>query len=201
MWRLVRLWLEVLRMININLIPLERRKKGFPVYKIYILGIYVILAITLLLWAYNLVVFKYTESKLKDVQENIVSMHLWQERYELNQLQNADLQKRGLIISNLSKSRMLWSNYLAELGNITPYGCWLVSVNQETNKANIISIEGNALRMEQILTFVNNLQKDPRIASVSLVKTQSSKSAVNANINVIKFKININRNGGQPNAK
>lgn len=188
-------------MININLIPLERRKKGFPVYKIYIFGIYFVLAITLLLWSYNLFMFKYSEAQLKTAQENVINLHLWQERYELNQVQNATLIKRSNIIANLSKSRMLWSDYLAELGNNTPYGCWLTSVNQATNKTNVITIEGNALKMEQLLTFINNLQKDPHITAVSLVRTQTNKATGKNRVEVISFILTVDRNGGQPSAK
>jgi Tfp pilus assembly protein PilN len=188
-------------MISINLIPLDRRKKGFPAYKLYIFGIYLVLAITLVLWAYNLFMFKYNESKLNDVQSSLASMHLWQERYNLIQLQNADIKKREGIIVTLKKSRMLWSESLAELGNITPYGCWLTSVSQATDKSNKITIEGSALKMEQLLTFIANLQKDPTINTVSLVSTQTTKVARENGINIIKFTINISKNGGVPDAK
>jgi len=188
-------------MISINLIPLDRRKKGFPIYKIYIFGIYFALAVTLLLWGYNLFMFKYNESKLNDIQSNLASMHLWQERYDLTQVQNADIKKRESIIATLKKTRMLWSQYLANLGNITPYGCWLTSVGQTSDKANNITIEGNALKMEQLLTFISNLQKDPTITSVSLVGTQTTKAAGQNSISIIKFTINVTKNGGVPNAK
>ena len=188
-------------MININLIPLERRKKGFPIYKLYIFSIYSILAITLLLWAYNLFMFKYSESKLNTVQGHLSEMHLWQERYNLNQVQNGDIRNRENIINTLKKSRMLWSESLAELGNVTPYGCWLTSVSQAADKSNKITIEGNALKMEQILTFIANLQKDPQITDVSLVGTQTTKAAGKSGVDIIKFTININKNGGVPDAK
>lgn len=188
-------------MIDINLIPLERRKKGFPLYKIYSFGIYFVLAVTLLLWLYSLFVFKYNEAKLKTAHESIVNLHVWQERYELNQVQNAALTKRSNIIANLSKSRMLWSDYLAELGNVTPYGCWLTSVTQDKNKTNIITVEGNALKMEQLLTFINNLQKDPHVTAVSLVRTQTTKANTNNKVDVIHFILNVSRNGGKQSAK
>jgi len=188
-------------MISINLIPLERRKKGFPVYKIYIFSIYFILAITLLLWAYNLFMFKYSESKLNTVQGHLSGMHLWQERYDLNQVQNGDIKNRENIIITLKKSRMLWSESLAELGNVTPYGCWLTSVSQAADKSNKITIEGNALKMEQLLTFIANLQKDPKITAVSLVGTQTTKATGKDSVDIIRFTININKNGGEPDAK
>jgi len=188
-------------MININLIPLERRKKGFPIYKLYIIIIYSILAITLLLWSYNLFMFKYSESKLSKVQGHLSEMHLWQERYNLNQVQNSDISNRENIVKNLKKSRMLWSESLAELGNITPYGCWLTSVSQAADKSNKITIEGNALKMEQLLTFIANLQKDPKITDVSLVGTQTTKATGKSGVDIIKFTISINKNGGGTDAK
>ena len=188
-------------MLNINFIPIERRKKGFPVHKLYILGVYLVLATTLLLWGYNLFMFKYSEAKLKNVQEGVASLHLWQERFELNQLQNSELKKRGDIVTTLSKSRILWSDYLADLGNVTPYGVWLTSVSQDASKANNITIEGNALKMEQLLTFINNLQNDPKVSAVALIKTQTAKAAGNSSVDISHFIINVTRNGGQTSAK
>ena len=63
--------------------------------------------------------FKYTESKLSDVNEGIVSMKVWQERFDKAQQQNAEVNKRNTIVRNLSKDRIVWSRSLAELGNVT----------------------------------------------------------------------------------
>ena len=53
--------------------------------------------------------FKYTESKLSDVNEGIVSMKVWQERFDKAQQQNAEVNKRNTIVRNLSKDRIVWS--------------------------------------------------------------------------------------------
>ena len=59
--------------------------------------------------------FKYTESKLSNVNEGIASMKVWQERFDKAQQQNAEVNKRNTIVRNLSKDRIVWSRSLAEL--------------------------------------------------------------------------------------
>ena len=75
-------------MIRINLLPEYRRKSEFPTGKLYRIIAYVFLGLSILLWAYHLAMFKYTESKLSDVNEGIVSMKVWQERFDKAQQQN-----------------------------------------------------------------------------------------------------------------
>lgn len=104
-------------MIRINLLPEYRRKSEFPTWKLYRIIAYVFLGLSILLWGYHLAMFKYTESKLSDVNEGIVSMKVWQERFDKAQQQNAEVNKRNTIVRNLSKDRIVWSRSLAELGN------------------------------------------------------------------------------------
>lgn len=181
-------------MIRINLLPEERRKSEVPVYKFFLAGTYLVAALTLLFWAYSLFMFKYTESTLADAQAQISSLHVWQERYELNQAQNAEINKRNNIVQAKVKERLLWSNSLAELGNVTPYGCWLLSVTQDKAKASEITIKGKSLSMENILEFIARLQKDPTINSVDLLDTKLSKAGNAAgSASAIDFSLKVNK--------
>ena len=45
-------------MIKINLLPAERQKREFPLWKVYRFCTYIFLGLTLLLWAYNLGMYK-----------------------------------------------------------------------------------------------------------------------------------------------
>lgn len=76
-------------MIRINLLPEYRRKSEFPAWKLYRIIAYVFLGLSILLWGYHLAMFKYTESKLSNVNEGIASMKVWQERFDKAQQQNA----------------------------------------------------------------------------------------------------------------
>ncbi|MGE4588542.1 MAG: PilN domain-containing protein [Acidaminococcaceae bacterium] len=167
-------------MIKINLLPEERRRSEVPAYKFLLAGTYLVTVVTVLFWAYSLFMFKYAENKLADVQNQISSLHVWQERYDLNQVQNAEINKRNNIVKEKLKERLLWSNSLAELGNVTPYGCWLLNVTQNKAKTSEITIKGKSLNMENILDFINRLQKDPTINSVDLLDTKLSKAANSA---------------------
>lgn len=186
--------LGVILVIKINLLPEERRKSEVPVHKFLLAGTYLVAGVTLIFWAYSLFMFKYTESHLADVQNQISSLHVWQERYELNQVQSAEINKRNNIVQGKLKERLLWSNSLAELGNITPYGCWLLSVTQDKAKASEITIKGKSLNMENILDFINRLQKDPTINSVDLLDTKLSKAGNAAgSAAAIEFSLKVNK--------
>ena len=181
-------------MIKINLLPEERRRSEVPVHKFLLAGTYLVAAVTLLIWAYSLCMFKYTESNLADAQSQIGSLHVWQERYELNQVQNAEINKRNNIVLGKLKERLLWSSSLAELGNVTPYGCWLLSVAQDKAKSTEIIIKGKALNMDNILEFISRLQKDPTINSVDLLDTKLSKAGNTAgSASVIDFSLKVNK--------
>ncbi|MEG2342606.1 MAG: PilN domain-containing protein [Acidaminococcaceae bacterium] len=178
-------------MIKINLLPEERRKKELPIEKIYLVATYAFVILALCLWGYNLAVFKYTEAKLETVNSNISALHVWQERYELNQAQNADIKQREVIVTDLSKTRMFWSRNLAELGNITPYGCWLTAVRQDTNKPEKITITGKALKMEMLLDFIYRLQQEPYINSVELTSTDLNTGGQKGQTDNLNFSVTV----------
>ena len=177
-------------MIRINLLPEYRRKSEFPTWKLYRIIAYVFLGLSILLWGYHLAMFKYTESKLSDVNEGIVSMKVWQERFDKAQQQNAEVNKRNTIVRNLSKDRIVWSRSLAELGNVTPYGCWLTSVKQG-NKPDQMSIAGKAMKMDDIVKFISLLQARPDIANVQLISADESNNNNSSTAGVIDFTLEI----------
>lgn len=181
-------------MIRINLLPEYRRKSEFPTWKLYRIIAYVFLGLNILLWGYHLAMFKYTESKLSDVNEGIVSMKVWQERFDKAQQQNAEVNKRNTIVRNLSKDRIVWSRSLAELGNVTPYGCWLASVKQG-NKPDQMSIAGKAMKMDDIVKFISLLQARPDIANVQLISADESNNNNSSTAGVIDFTLEIQRSG------
>ena len=183
-------------MININLLPADRKKKGVQLSKLYLLCMYAMLGLTLLVWAYSLISFKYDQYKLAKVQDALAGMSVWEERYNLNQTQNALLNRRKNIITSLSKNRVSWSDTLATLGNITPYGCWISSINQDNNNTGSFTVSGKALKMEQVLAFVHSLQQDPNITSVSLGETKMIRLTNAAAHDAVEFNVSYNRIGG-----
>ena len=58
---------------------------------------------------------------------------------------------------------------------------------------------GDCVNCSSALSLI--LQKDPKITDVSLVGTQTTKAAGKSGVDIIKFTININKNGGAPDAK
>ena len=77
---------------------------------------------------------------------------------------------------------------------MTPYGCWLLSVAQDKAKATEITIKGKALNMDNILEFINRLQKDPTITSVDLLDTKLTKAGNTAgSASAIEFSLKVNK--------
>jgi len=177
-------------MIRINMLPPDKRKQGFPVNKLLLFISYFILGVTLLAWGVSLAMFKYTEAKVVKTEAELSKLSIWQQRYDLNQTQNLDIARRGKLVSDLSKQRIVWSELLGNLGNVTPYGCWLTKVAQDTKKSENVSVEGSALKLDQVLSFVHNLQLDPQVTSVILESTDQKHLN---NIPVINFKITITK--------
>lgn len=180
-------------MIKINLLPEYRRKTEFPTWKLYRVVAYGLLGLSILLWGYHLAMFKYTESRLNDVNANIASMQVWQERFDKAQIQNAEINKRNTIVRNLAKDRIVWSRLLAELGNVTPYGCWLTSVKQGSQPEQM-TITGKALKMDDVIKFIALLQARPDISNVQLV-TASEANNNNSSITVTDFTLEVLRSG------
>lgn len=180
-------------MIKINLLPADKRKNEFPTWKLYRICAYALLIVAVVLWGYHLAMFKYTSSRLTDVNATIASMQVWQERFDKAQAENAEINKRNTIVRNLSKDRVVWSRFLAELGNVTPYGCWLQSV-QQSDKPEQLTLECKALKMDDVVKFIEVLQKRPDIADVQLVRATETKNN-NNNIAVTDFTLNIVRSG------
>jgi len=177
-------------MIKINMLPPDKRKQGFPVNKVLLIITYFILGATLLVWAVSLALFKYDEAKVTKTESELAKLTVWQQRFDLNQAQNSDIARRGKLVSDFSKQRIVWSELLGNLGNVTPYGCWLTKITQNTQKPEDVSIEGSALKLDQVLSFVHNLQLDPQVESVVLDSTDQK--TLNKAI-VVNFKITMTK--------
>ncbi len=187
-------------MLRINLLPYDRQQKKFPVHKLTMLAIYGLFGLTLLTWAFNLGLYKYTQAQVKNSQEELGKLSIWQQRFDLNQVQNAELKRKGLIVQNLSKNRLVWSDVLSQLVNVTTNGVWLIKVSQDNRNPQDIILEGGSLTLDNILAFVHNLQQDPQNSSV-VFENSSNKKAARSNQALINFKIRVTRRGGINDAK
>jgi len=180
-------------MLKINLLPLERQKTEFPMWKVYRAGSYLFLVLALLTWAYNLGMYKYLNYQTGKVDKQITEMAVWQERYDKAQAQNADIANREGIINKLNKDRISWGHFLAEMGNITPSGCWLDNVRQTTSKeGDVLVIKGGARTMDNVLEYSGSLQGLPNVTAVML---QETTQAEKNKIKYVQFTIQVQRKG------
>lgn len=180
-------------MIKINLLPLERQRTEFPMWKLYRVGTYVFLVLTLAAWGYNLGLYKYLNYQTGKVDQQIVEMKVWQDRYDKAMAQNADVSQRETIINKLNKDRISWGRFLAEMGNITPSGCWLDNVRQATSKdGDVLILKGGARTMDNVLEYSSRLQGLPNVVSVQL---QETNQAEKNKVKYIQFTLQVDRKG------
>ena len=180
-------------MIKINLIPAERQKREFPLWKVYRFFTYIFLGLTLLLWAYNLGMYKYVNSKIADVDSQIAQVKVWEDRYNKAQTENADIRKRETMLAELNKNRITWSRFVAELGNVTPAGCWLDNIKQTATKTgDNLTIKGGAMNMDTVLDYTTRLQSLPNVTDVQIVDTAQAKKN---NVSYINFTLQLQRSG------
>ncbi len=178
-------------MLRINLLPDYRNNTKLPTWKLYRIFAYIFLSLCILLWGYYLALFKYSESKLNKVNEDITSLQIWQERFDKAQIENAKINQRNDIIRNLAKNRIIWSNSLKEFGNATPDGCWLTSI-KPGRKQEIILINGKALKIDDVIEFINVLQRWPDVADVQLLKASENTSD---DVKTTDFALEVKRSG------
>ncbi|HIU64358.1 MAG TPA: PilN domain-containing protein [Candidatus Avacidaminococcus intestinavium] len=183
-------------MIKINLLPEELRKKELPVGRILRLVTYLLLALVLLYWIFSLAMVKFAENELEETRQNIRSLYVWQERYERDLVQNAEIAKRENLLKTKAGERMLWNQSLASLGNTTPFGTWLTGVSQNKSNPQLVTIKGKALRMNNLLEFISRLESDAQIARVDLVETQLGTAAgATGSATTMDFTLNVLKHG------
>lgn len=162
-------------MININLMPLNMKKREFPWYKIY--G-FITLIVLLIFFIYSIFVFGSNyliNQELEEGKNDLLKINTWEKRYNDSERQERLIKKDKAIIKSIEKSKVYWGDSLIKISNVCPNGCWLTNFQQDSKEDNIIKLSGKALTMEDLLEFVHNLQKQPYIQSVNL-------SNVDANI-------------------
>lgn len=178
-------------MIKINLLPEEARKEDLQVWKLYRLLAYCFFVVSILLWGYNLAMFKYVEHQISNVDKEIAAVHVWQERFEEAKNIDSEVAKRNNIVLKLGKNQLAWNGFLFELGNITPPGCWLTSIKQGA-KSEELTISGRSFSMESLLKFITTLENRSDISSVRLVKTSVTSEK---DIDVTDFTLEVFRSG------
>ncbi len=178
-------------MLKINLLPAEQRKTEIPIWRLYRFLAYVFLGIALLIWAFYLGIYAYNQKQITSVNNEIEQNKVWRERYDKAEIQNTEIVKVQAISNNLNRDKIFWSDLLVQLGNITPNGCWLQDVKQNTtNVGSTLQLTGGCLDMESLLSYVDKLQTLPNIASVQILDTNE---AMKNNVRVVNFNIMIQR--------
>lgn len=162
-------------MIRINLLPAGKRAVESTMHQVLLGAGLAVLLIAVLFTLYSFAVLQYTEYKAEGVSAEIASLHVWQERYERDRLQNEDIKKRETLAQNMRKEDLNWHGILTELGNTAPFGMWLTNVSQGKNGQ--VEIKGKALQMEKVLEFVHRLQEDKMVARVDLMDIQAGKAS------------------------
>jgi len=178
-------------MIKINLLPVERQKTEVPFWKLYRILAYVFLGLTILFWAYNLASYKYLDYQIEDVDKQLATQQVWQQRYEKSLRDNTEINKRRNLINGFKKGRTVWSHFLAQLGNVTPPNCWVESISQTVDKqGDVLTIKGAAANMDSALDYLSVLNTLPGVTAAQLTDTTAGKKN---NMDVLNYTILLQR--------
>ena len=163
-------------MIRINLLPAERQKTELPLWKLYRVLAFAVLALMVLIVGYHLAAYKYVDYQLNDTSTQLSAMSTWEQRYNKAMQDNAEINKRRNIINGYKAGRITWSHFLAQLGNATPDGCWVANIGQATSKSgDTLTVKGSARNMDTVLDYLARLNSLPGVTGAQITDAALSK--------------------------
>lgn len=176
-------------MIRINLLPVERKKKGKPLPTFVISMIMVtILSIGVLVFVFfyfNSVLgktkrdFTANKQKIEELKNKI------QEVENFEKL-NKTFEDRNKLIEQLRRNQNIPVMILDEISRSIPNGVWISSMNSSGGS---ISIDGYAFTNTEVVAYVDNLKNSKAFTNISL---QESKQTEIEKISLYNFKLTFN---------
>lgn len=172
---------------RINLLPEELRpvnKRGF--YFIAFSSSIVYIIVLCLITLNQGATVKTLRSRMETGQKRMTVMSAQNTKYKevidkinLTDSKKKEMEKRISLVKTLSSGRVLWSEYLYEIANITPYGVWMTGISSADEakgdgKVKRIKINGMALSSGLISDFMSAVDSSPHFGSVALVSAQNT---------------------------
>ncbi|MBI2487082.1 MAG: PilN domain-containing protein [Deltaproteobacteria bacterium] len=160
-------------MIRINLVPVEERKhvKGLGEF---IIGIFILLAVLVLLIATNLIQNKRiadVNDKITGVKKQIAKLEDVKKKVEEFKAKNKDLEERIKAIAILEENRTGPLFVMDSLAKAIPDRAW---IDKFSEKANVAQMDGMAWDEITVADFMKKLQSYPYFQNVELkvIKTK-----------------------------
>lgn len=177
-------------MIRINLVPLEERKeiKGLGEF---IIGVFILLALLVLLIAANLVQNKRiadVNNKITDVKKQIAKLEEVKKKVEEFKAKNKDLEERIKAIAILEENRTGPLFVMDSLAKAIPDRAWIDKFSEKTS---VVQMDGMAWDEITVADFMKKLQSYPYFQNIELkvIKTKEIQKLPLKNF-VIESKLN-----------
>jgi type IV pilus assembly protein PilN len=160
-------------MIRINLVPAEERKEVKGLGEL-IIGIFILLAVLVLLIATNLIQNKRiadVNEKITDVKKQIAKLEDVRKKVEEFKAKNKDLEERIKAIAILEENRTGPLFVMDSLAKAIPDRAW---IDKFSEKANVAQMDGMAWDEITVADFMKKLQSYPYFQNVELkvIKTK-----------------------------
>lgn len=131
-------------------------------------------AAIIFLWSGAYIFSCWQDFKLERGEYKLNTLATWQQRYEqYTQLQNK-IDELQQLADKLGRDRQQWSLLLEFFGREIPKGCWINKVSETDGEKNSIEVEGKAVDIKSIDTFIDRLQQHQELTGVELKSTRSS---------------------------
>ena len=156
---------------KLNLLPLKQNTFTVNRWQAYRAAAACCIACFLAAWAWQLVLLYSVQHDLQKVQQEIVDMGKWQQRYEDAVAFNEKINHRLKLARNLRKQNTDWQQVLSDVAESTPTGCWLEKVEQGSENREII-ISGYAPDMPKAVEFAEALGKHGKTELTELKTAQ-----------------------------
>jgi len=177
-------------MIRINLVPVEERKeiKGLGEF---IIGVFILLALLVLLVAANLIQNKRiadVNNRITDVKKEIAKLEEVKKKVEDFKAKNKDLEERIKAIAILEQNRTGPLFVMDSLAKAIPDRAW---IDKFSEKGNVAQMDGIAWDEITVADFMKKLQSYPYFQNIELkvIKTKELQKLPLKNF-VIESKLN-----------
>lgn len=160
-------------MIRINLIPVEEKKQVKGIGE-FIIGVFILLAVLLLLISANLIQSKRiadVNDKITGVKKQIAKLEEVKKKVEDFKAKNKELEERIRAIAILEENRTGPLFIMDSLAAAMPDRAW---IDKFSEKANVAQIDGMAWDEITVADFMKKLQSSPYFQNVELkvIKTK-----------------------------
>lgn len=156
---------------DIGLLPEKHTSVGKTV--LFNMAAAVYTAAIIFLWGGVYIFSCWQDFELERGEYKLNTLSTWQQRYEQYTQQQEKIDELQQLTDKLNKDRQRWSVLLEIFGSEIPKGCWINRIRETDTEEKSITIEGKAVDIKSVDTFIDRLQQHQELTAVELKSTQS----------------------------